>query len=118
MSSFSRVLSRAPRVPSLNSGLPVLEGWAPASKRAKSLLSSASAGRLPVGVGDDERGVDRDEAAALDVRRQRGHDLVVGADGVHDQHEPTVVVEDGEPGRVAISPREVDPDEVHGLTLP
>ena len=35
---------------SRNSGLPVLDGWAPASKRAKSLFSAASAGRLPVAL--------------------------------------------------------------------
>ena len=32
--------------------------------------------------------------------------------------QPAPLVEDGEPGGVAITPREVDPDEVHGLTLP
>ena len=35
---------------SLNSGLPVLDRWAPASKRAKSRLSAASQGRLPVAL--------------------------------------------------------------------
>jgi hypothetical protein len=32
--------------------------------------------------------------------------------------QPATLVEDGDPGGVAITPREVDPDEVHGLTLP
>ena len=36
--------------PVANSGLPVLDGCAPASNRAKSRLSAASAGRLPVGL--------------------------------------------------------------------
>ncbi len=49
MSSPSRAAIRAPRG-SRNSGLPVLDGWAPASKRAKSLFSAASAGRLPVAL--------------------------------------------------------------------
>ena len=42
--------TRSPRVPSANSGLLVLAGCAPASKRRKSLLRSRSAGREPVAL--------------------------------------------------------------------
>ena len=47
MSSPRASASRAPRGVSANSGLPVLDGWAPASKRRKSRLSAASQGRFP-----------------------------------------------------------------------
>ena len=68
-------------------------------------------------VGDDQRRVDRDQAVALDVRRQRLGDLVVAPHGRH-VHQTAVVVQHGQPGGLAVTPREVDSDEVHGQSLP
>ena len=48
MSRPSRAHTLAPRGRSRNSGLPVFDGCAPASNRAKSALRAASAGRFPV----------------------------------------------------------------------
>ena len=104
--------SRAPRVPSANSGLPVLDGCAPASNRRKSLLSACSAGRDPVGLVTISGASIADQARPVDVRRQRGHDLLVGAHGAHVQ-QPGVRVEDRQPGGLPAAPGEVDPDEVH-----
>ena len=80
-----------------SSGLPVLAGCAPASKRAKSWFSAASAGRLPVALRTTSGASKRDQARPLDVRRQGVADLLVGAHR-GDVHEPTALVEDREAG--------------------
>ena len=79
---------------------------------AQRLLGRPGAGRVP----HDQRGVDADQAAALDVRRQRGRDLVVGAHRAQ-VDEPGVRVEHRHPGGLLLPPREVDPDVVHGGSL-
>ena len=106
----------APRGVPLNSGLPVLARWAPASKRAKSRLSAASACRLPVALRTIS-GASIATTIALDVRRERGADLLVAARG-GDVHQPAAVVQHCQAGGLALAPCEVDADEVHAHTLP
>ena len=69
------------------------------------------------GIPDDQGCVDRDQAGAADVRRERSPDLVVGPHRGHVE-EPSFVVERGEAGRLALAPREIDADEVHGSNPP
>ena len=71
----------------------------------------------PGGVDDDQRCVDADQARALDVRRQRIGDLVVGAHRL-DVDEPAGLVEHGQPRGPVETPGEVDADVVHGVSLP
>src|SRR4029079_17675572 len=67
-------------------------------------------------VVDDERRVDSHQAVPGDVRPERGRDrVVVGLR--REVHQPTGVVEGGDPGGLDLTPREVDADEVHGITL-
>jgi len=76
----------------------------PAEVGAQLLLGRPRPGR----VGDDERSVDAGEhPLPIDVRRERGLDLLVGPDRTHVQ-QPAVVVEHGDPGRVLLTPGEVD----------
>jgi hypothetical protein len=79
---------------------------------AEVLAQRLLGGPRPGGVGDDERRVDRDQARPFDVRRQRGHDLLVGAHGAHVQ-QPGARVEDRETGGLPAAPGKVDPHEVH-----
>ena len=108
--------SRAPRGSVANSGLRVLDGCAPASKRAKSRLSAASHGRLPVAL--------RTTSGASIATRQspatygaRAAPIASSVSAALTRHQVPAVVEDGEAGGLAIPPREVDADEVHGGTL-
>ena len=71
----------------------------------------------PGGIRDHDRGVDRGEAVARDVRRQRGFDLVVGAHRAHVE-QACVVVDDREARGLLVAPGEVDTDVVHAVTLP
>ena len=117
MSRPSRLATRAPRVwPSANSALLVLDGMGAGLEGpevpAQRLLGRSGAGRVP----HDERGVDPDQAAPLDVRREGGRDLVVGAHRA-DQDQPGVLVEHREPAGLLLPPGEVDPDVVHGGSL-
>ena len=61
----SAATTAAPRGVPVNSGLAVFDGCAPASKRAKSWLSAASAGRLPVAFLTISGRVEGDQALAL-----------------------------------------------------
>ena len=71
----------------------------------------------PGGIRDHDRGVDRGEAVARGVRRQRGFDLVVGVHRAHVE-QACVVVDDREAGGPLVAPREVNTDVVHAVTLP
>ena len=70
----------------------------------------------PGGIGDHDRGVDRGEAVALNVRGQGGFDLVVGVHRAH-LEQPCVVVDDRDAGGLFVAPREVDTDVVHPVTF-
>ena len=69
------------------------------------------------GVADHQRGVDRDQALALDVRAEGRGDLVVRAHR-RDVDQVSAVVEHGEAGGLTGAPGQVDAHEVHGPTLP
>ena len=89
----------------------------------RGVRSRVEAGEVPVerglagpvagGVLDHERCVDADEARPVGVRRQgRKHRRVVGC--CRHVHEGALVVEDRDATEVALTPGEVDADEVHG----
>ena len=62
-------------------------------------------GPVAGGVGDDSGASMRDQAVALDVRRQRGRRSRRRCATVRDVHQPAVVVEHGQPGGLACSPQ-------------
>ena len=108
---------RAPRGCSRNSGLPVLEGCAPASNPAKSLFSSASAGRFPVALVTISGASIATRQSPSTYGARAATIVVVGGRRGH-VHQLPVVVEDGQAGGLAVTPREVDSDEVHDRSLP
>ena len=64
------------------------------------------------GVDHHQRCVDGHNALAAHVGLQLGQHLVVGARDAHVAKHPGIV-DRGHPGRAALTPREVDSDEVH-----
>ncbi len=111
MERSSSSASRAPRGWTANSGLPVLDGWAPASKARKSRLSAASAGRLPVALTTTSGASIATRQRPSTYAVERGHDRLVGGPG-RDVQQVTVGVQDRDAGGLLLAPGEVDADEV------
>ena len=103
-------------MPLANSGLPVLDGWVPASNLRKSRLSACSAGREPVAFVTTSGASMPASTGRREVRRERGDDLVVGAHRCEEE-QPGVVVEHRQPGGVLLAPGEIDAQVAHFRSL-
>ena len=95
----------------------MLAGWAPASNRAKSLFSAASAGRFPVALGTTSGASKATRHGPSTYGARVSQDLLVGAHARH-VHQPPVLVEHGDAGGLTLAPGEVDTDVEHGASLP
>ena len=102
---------------SLNSGLSVYAGRAPASNLWKSRLSAVSHWPVAGRVVDDQRCVDGDQAFVAGERGDGGLDAGVILRDT-DVQQPAVGVDNRDAGLVFLAPCKIEPNEVHRPSLP
>ena len=113
-----QVVGQAPRPGAVRElGLPGVGRMRAGLEAGEVGVEGAFSRALPTRVGDDDGRVDADYALTLGICPYGGADAgVIG--GRRSRHEPAAVVHDSHPGGFALTPGEVQTDEVHGSTVP